>query len=72
MAVTDFSQQRWGDPDGAVQVRDEDGWWPGFIDARRQRDHVWEALVIFTVQRDGYPHTRRGWFAYNERKTPVP
>ena len=36
----------------------------GFIDARRRRDDSWEALVRYTHQRDGYPHTRRDWFSY--------
>ena len=68
MAVTDYSSHRWGDPDVAVLVTYDGQSCPGFIDARRRKDGQWQALVRFTAHRDGYPHTRRLWFDYDDRE----
>jgi hypothetical protein len=41
----------------------------GFIDARRRRGDVWEALVVYSYQgEDGFQDKRRDWFTNDERE----
>jgi hypothetical protein len=59
---TDYRPRQAGDPENLVELHYEGAWHEAYIDARRRRDGVWEALVWYAVPRaDGNRHGRKAW-----------
>ena len=63
MAVTNYSDRRPGDPEVMVELTTDNGHSAtGFIDARQQRDGIWEAWVDYSHKADvGYVAGDAGW-----------
>jgi hypothetical protein len=58
--AADYSRTRWDDPDVEVLVQHAGQRVTGFIDARRRRDAVSEAIVDYAYRGDdGFPHRRK-------------
>src|SRR6478609_8505103 len=67
VTVSNYTDHRHDEPDVEVLVHYDGAWHQGFIDARRQYDGTWQALVYYSVPRaDGLPHRRSDWFAYDD------
>ena len=73
VTVTDYRERYPGDPDDPVEVLYEGTWHEAYIDARRRREGIWEALVWRSVTRaDGNRHGRKDWVTYDQLRRPPP
>jgi hypothetical protein len=64
-----YSDRRPGDPEVMVELTTDTGHTAtGFIDARRQRDGLWEAWVDYSHRTDTGVTHRRDWFPMDDLK----
>jgi hypothetical protein len=67
VAVTNYSERAWNDPDVKVRVTRHDGRpGTGFIDARRQLDGGWQAFVRYTLDGPDHGGGYNDWFDYDD------
>lgn len=66
MTITN-SRVAWDDPEVEVRLTYAGQVCSGFVDDRRQRDGVWEALIYYSyVGEDGSPHRRSDRLTYDQ------